>query len=103
MEARGWNSGTAVVFFHGGFVFDPRNIFHAKAGGNIEVTAQMGILLQPVLIVGFEEINPAVFEDEEGHCTVDLIVILERGNLVVLCQAAFELKEQIIIRLITNA
>ena len=103
MVPRGGNPRAAVVFLHGRLVFDARHILNAETGRDVEIAAQMGILFQPVLVVGLKKINPAVFEDEEGHCAVDLVVVLQRGDLVILRQAVFEFEAELVIRLVADA
>ena len=80
------DASLGIIFFHFGFVFDARNILIVEAGSNLKITAEMSIPLQPILIVGFQPVNFAVFVLEKGYSPSYLVIIFQRGNLVVFIQ-----------------
>lgn len=63
---------------------------------------QAGILLQPILVIGFEPVDLPVFEREEGHSTEYLVVVLQRVHPVVLGQYPFQSGLQAVVRAVAD-
>ena len=103
MIARRGDARPVIVFLHAGLEADALDILVAEAPGDVEIGAQGGVLLQPVLVVGFQEVDAAVFEDEEGHRAVDLVVILHVVHTVILGQRLAQLGAQAVIGLVPDA
>ena len=101
--AGGGNARFLVVFFHFALVLDAGHILRLEAGGDVEIGTQGSVPLQPVLVVGFQPVDAAMLEREERHGTVDLIIIFEVADFVVLVQAFFQLRLQLIIGLVADA
>ena len=101
--AGGGNPRLLIVFFHLGFIFDPGNILLLEAAGDVEVRAQPGIPLQPVLVVGLQPVDAAVLVGQKGHRPVHLVVILQVGHLVVLRQAVLQPLRQLVVGLIADS
>ena len=55
-------------------------ILSLEAAGDMEVGAQPGVPLQPILVVGFQPGHPPVPVDQEGHPAVDRIVVLQAAR-----------------------
>ena len=103
MVAGGGNARFLVVFFHLALVLDAGHVLRLEAGGDVEIGTQGSVPLQPVLVVGFQPVDAAMLEREERHGTVDLIIIFEVADFVVLVQAFFQLRLQLIIGLVADA
>ena len=100
--AGGGNARFLVVFFHLALVLDAGHILGLETGGDVEIGAQGSVPLQPVLVVGFQPVDAAVLECKERHRAVDLIVIFQAADFVVLVQALFQLRLQLIIGLVAD-
>ena len=72
-----------IVLLHLALVADGRHHIALDAGVHVEVRAQAGILLQPVLVVGLNPVNLAPLVGKPGHGTVNLVVVLQVVNLVI--------------------
>ena len=103
MVARHRDAGFLVVFLHFGFVLDAGNVGDLEAAGDVEVGAQLGVAFQPVFVVGFQPVDAAVFEDEEGHGAVHFVIVFQTGNLVVFVEAGFQFRFQFFIRLVADS
>ena len=97
------DTGLDVELLHLGLVLDAGHIGGLEAGGDVEVGAQLGVPLQPVLIVGLQPVNAAVLEGEEGHSAVDLVIVLQAAHLVIFGQAVLQLAAQLVIGLVADA
>ena len=74
-----------------------------EAAGNVEVGAQMGIPLQPVLVVGLQPVNAAVLADKEGNCLVYFVIVFQAADLVILVQAVLQLLPEVVIGAVADA
>ena len=101
--AGGGNARLLVVFFHLALVLDAGHILRLETGGDVEIGAQGSVPLQPVLVVGFQPVDAAVLERKERHRAVDLIIIFQAADFVVLVQAFFQLRFQLVIGLVADA
>ena len=72
-------------------------------GGDVEVGAQLGVPLQPILVVGLQPIDLPVLEGEEGRAPVDLAVVLQIVHLVVFAEALLEALAQFAVGLVPDA
>ena len=97
------DAGFLVILLHLALVLDAGHILGLEAGGDVEVGAQGGVPLQPVLIVGLQPVDAAILEGEERHRAIDLIVVLEAADLVVFVQAVLQLRLQLIVGLVADA
>ena len=97
------NLSILIHLFHQGFVLDEADAVGLHAGRDIEVGTQAGVLLQPVLIQGFDPVDLAVFEGEESDSPEYLVIILQGRDLVILGQRALEAVLKIIIRGVADA
>ena len=86
MISCGRDTGFLVIGFHMGFVTDPRQIVCMETRGNVEVCTQLCILLQPVFIVGFNPVDPAVFENIKSYGTVDAVVLFKIVHFIIFCK-----------------
>ena len=59
-------------------------------------------MYQPVLVIGLQPVDAAILEGEEGHGTVNFVIVFHGTDLVILGQALLQLGHQLIIGLITN-
>ena len=89
------NAAQGVVLLHLALVLDGGDVVVLDARGNIEVRAQAGVLLQPVLVVGLNPVYLAPLVGQPGYGTVHLVVVLQVVHLVVVRNAATELLGQI--------
>ena len=92
-----------VVFLHGGLILDFAHIAVLGTGGDVEFGAQPGIPHEPVFVVGFQPVNLAVFEGEEGHGLKDLVVIFQTGYLVVFMETVPQLLQQVFVGAVADA
>ena len=97
MEPRHGDPSETVSLFHLGLEFHTGHIFRLKTRTDVEILPQVGIPLQPVLVVGLQPVDPSVFMDVECHRAVDFIIILKRRDLVVLVEGLLQLPCEIII------
>ena len=103
MVAGHGNSGLLVVFLHAGFVLDAVQIAHLKTAGDVEVGAELCVLLQPVFVVGLQPVDAAILEGQEGHGPVYFVVVFQTAHLVILGQAVFQLRPQLVVGLVADA
>ena len=103
MIAGSFHAGLGVEFFHAAFILDAVDAVVLEARGDVEVGAQLGIPQQPVFVVGLQPVDLAVFESEEGHSAVDLVIILHAGHLIVFHQRIAALGIQLVIRAVADA
>ena len=68
----------------------------------MEICPEPGVLLQPELVVGLQPVNAPVFEGEKGHCPIDLVIVLQRIDIIILCQRAAKLLVQLKIGRVAN-
>ena len=101
--AGGGNARFLVVFFHLALVLDAGHVLGLETGGDVEIGTQGSVPLQPVLVVGFQPVDAAVLERKERHRAVNLIVIFQVADFVVLVQALFQLRLQLVIGLVADA
>ena len=90
-------TGLGIVFLHGGLELDLPHILNLGAGGDVEFRPQLGIPHEPVLIVGFQPVDLAVLEGEEGHGLEDLVVVFQAGHLIIFIQTVPQLLQQVFI------
>ena len=95
--------GSDVAFLHFALVLDAVNKVVLCAGGNIEIGAQGGVLLQPEFIVAFQPVDFAVLKSEIPHGAYHGIIIRHGIHTVILGQCAFEQGGQRFVRGIANA
>ena len=101
--AGGLDAHGLVVGLHLGLVLDALHVRNLEAGGDVEVGAQHGVALQPVLVVALQPVDAAVLADEERHGAVHLVVVLHGADLVVLGQAGAQLGQQVVVGAVTHA
>ena len=101
--AGGGDAGLLVILLHLALVLDAGHIRGLEAAGDVEIGAQGGIALQPVLVVGLQPVDAAILEGKEGHGAVDLVVVFQTAHLVVLVQAVLQLRLQLIVGLVADA
>ena len=101
--AGGGDARLPVILLHLALILDAGHIGSLEAGGDVEIGTEGGVALQPVFIVGLQPVDAAILEDEEGHGTVDLVVILKAADLIVFVQAVLQLGLQLLIRLVADA
>ena len=92
-----------VISFHLGLVLDAVHLSQLETAGDIEIGTQTGILHQPVLIVGLQPVNPAVLVDKICHCTIHSVIVFHAADLIVFIEIVAQLRQQLIVRLITDA
>ena len=95
--------GSDVAFLHFALVLDAVNKVVLCAGGNIEIGAQGGVLLQPEFIVAFQPVDFAVLKSEIPHGAYHGIIIRHGIHTVILGQAFFQLVRDLVIAGIANA
>ena len=69
----------------------------------MEISSEHGISFQPVLIVRFQPVNSAMFENKEGNRTIDGFLVFQTVNLIVFIQAVLQLLTQLIVRLVLDS
>ena len=69
-----------VVFLHGGLVLDLVHLMELGAGGDVELGTQPCVTHQPVLVVGFQPVDLAIFIGEERNSLENLIIILQLAD-----------------------
>ena len=77
MPARSSDPSFFIQGFHLALVFNKRNGFVAHTAGHIEIGAQLRILHQPVFIVGFNPVNPAITKRKKSTGLINLIIIFQ--------------------------
>ena len=97
------NPSLLIICLHSRLALDPLHVAFHKAGSNMELGPQFCIPFQPILIVGFQPINLAVFIGKEGNSAEHFIIIFQVGNLIILVQGLPQLMQQVIIRTVANA
>ena len=102
MITGGYDTDLLIIFLHLGLVLDAGHVLHLEATGDVEVGTQLGVLFQPVFVVGLQPVDAAVLVDEEGNSAVDFVIVFQTANLVVLVQAVLQIGVQLIIRLIAD-
>ena len=96
------HTGLTEVFLHDGFVLGLGQIlgFDAK---DIELLTQASIQFQPVFIVGFNAVDGAIFMEEEGDCSSDLVQVFQIIHAEVFSQSRFELIVELVIRFLADS
>ena len=93
----------AVAFLHLALEFDEGNKIILGTGGDIEIGPQLGVHLQPVLIVAFQPVDLAVTEGKVSYGTHHGIVIGQAVHAVILGQAGLELFRNLVVRGVSDA
>ena len=86
MLARGRDPLLQKHLLHQGFFLDGSDPVAAGADGDVEIRAELCVQLEPEFVHGFQPVDPAVFEGKEGHGAIDLVVVLQRTDIVVFGQ-----------------
>ena len=71
LSRRADTSGS-IILLHLRFLLDGVYLVRLDTGVNVKVGSQSGILLQPVLIIGLQEVDAAVLEDKEGFAYYEI-------------------------------
>ena len=66
-----------ILLLHQRLFLEIRDLVVLHAGRHVEIRAQTGIQLKPVLVHGFDPVDLAVFEGKKGNCTENLIIVLQ--------------------------
>ncbi len=97
------NTGLGVVLLHNGLKLDSVHLMKLGAGGDIEFRPQPGIPHEPILIVGLQPVDFAIFEGKIGHGLENLVVILQAGNLIVFMEGVPQFLKQAVIGAVADA
>ena len=103
MISGSWNTGLLVEFFHFGFVFDTGHVFRVESAGNIEISTQLCVTLQPVFVVGFQPVDAAVFENKESNSAVYLFFVFQAVDMIIFTESILQFPGKLFIRLVTDA
>ena len=57
-----------------------------KAGGDVEISTQAGVLLKPVFIVGLYPVDAAMLVGEPRYRAINLVVVFEVSHLIIICE-----------------
>ena len=96
------DAGLFIVLLHAGFVLDAVQVAHLEAAGDVEVGAESGVLLQPVFVVGLQPVDTPVLEGQESHRPVNLVIVFQAVDFIILVQAVFQLRPQLVIGLVAD-
>ena len=96
-------AGALEIFLHDGFILETRHLPGFQAGVDVEISPEPGILLEPVFIVGFEPVDPAVAVSEIAYSPHHFIVIFQGLHLVIFCQCVAEVRMEIVIIRVSDA
>ena len=103
VPARGLDARLGVIGLHRGFILDRLHILGVEAGGDVEGGAQHRVALEPVFVVAFQPVDPAVLVGQKRDGAENLVVIFERGDFVIFVQRAAQLRHELVIRAIADA
>ena len=96
VPARGLDARLGVIGFHRGFILDRLHILGVEAGGDVEGGAQHRVALEPVFVVAFQPVDLAVLVGQKRDGAENLVVIFERGDLVIFVQRAAQFRHELI-------
>ena len=96
--ARSGDTCHLVIFFHGRLGAVTHDLVGPKPRHDIEIRAEGGVQLHPVLIVGLDPVDLAVTERKIPHRADHLVVVLHVFHPVVLGQGVFECIAQGVVR-----
>ena len=71
------NAGFLIELLHQGLLLDEADAVRLNTCCDVEIRAQARILLQPVLVEGFDPVDLSVLEGEESDCSEYLVIVLE--------------------------
>ena len=92
-----------VVLLHGLLALVAADLMGLQTGGDVEVRPQLGVLLQPVLVVALHPVDLAVVGGEVAQGPQHLVVVLQGVHLVVLRQGGAQVRVQLIIGAVAHA
>ena len=103
VAAGGRYAGLGVIRLHAGLASESGGGPFIRAGGDMEICAEPGILFQPVFIIGFQPVNFPIFKGKKGHCAKHLTIILHAVHTVIFRQRPLQGLFQFVIRRIADA
>ena len=101
--ARDGDARRTVALLHAGFEFDGRHLGGMKAACDVEVVAQAGVPFQPILVVALQPVGLAVFEGEVGDGAVHLVVVFERGDVIIFVEGEAQLLTKAVVGAVPHA
>jgi len=96
------DAGAPEDFLHFGLEFDIGHILGFEAE-DIEVRAELGVLLKPVFVVGLDPVDFTILIGKKAAGFEHLVVVFHVVDFVVFCHGFFELWVQLVVRLRTDA
>ena len=103
VAAGGGHACAGVVGLHAGLALEGGHLVAVCAGGDVEVSAQAGVLLQPVFVVGLQPVDLAVLEGEEGHRAEHLVIAFHVVHAVILGQRGLEAAVEAVVGRVADA
>ena len=97
------DSSLGIVFLHLRFLLDAHDLVLSNTGSDMEGCAQLGIHVQPELIVGLNPVDRAIVVCIIGHCLVHLFIVQHVGYLIIFGKCSFQFRNQFLIRRIANS